>query len=98
MPMNYVLQKVEEMSKKLENLSSSTWRESSRIQKIISETENRLQLLEERTSEAKHESDISKIVTVKLTCDNSVFLQSLDEIEKKVDTIQDKMNQLINKH
>ncbi|MCM1315905.1 MAG: hypothetical protein NC205_00750 [Prevotella sp.] len=35
-----------------------------------------------------------KVVSIKLTCDNSAFLQSLDEIEKKIDKIQEKLNQL----
>ncbi|MDE6501034.1 MAG: hypothetical protein K2K02_09210 [Ruminococcus sp.] len=35
-----------------------------------------------------------KPVSIKLTCDNSAFLQSLDEIGKKIDEIQEKLNQL----
>ncbi|MDE6832787.1 MAG: hypothetical protein K2J39_00850 [Ruminococcus sp.] len=42
------------------------------------------------TSEQKQE----KAVSVKLTCDNSAFLQSLDEIEKKIDRLLEKLNQM----
>lgn len=97
MPMNYVLQKLDELretTEKSERLNLS-FRVDTR--KEICELKDRIKLLEEKTSEVKQESDNSKIANVKLTCDNSAFLQSLDEIEKKVDTIQDKINQLINK-
>lgn len=97
MPMNYVLQKLDELNKEINSINA--WIE--KVNKAsphnvarFRELESRLQLLEEKALEDNQESDSSKIVTVKLTCDNSAFLQSLDEIEKKIDVIQNKMNQL----
>lgn len=94
MPMNYILQKLDELHEANEKAERHNASYRVDIWKEIGELKKRLKSLEGKTSEDKWESANPKVATVKLTCDNSAFLQSLDEIEKKIDTVQDKMNQL----
>ena len=90
----YILQKFDNIEKDIDKLIKKFCENRSNTNESIREIKKRLSLLEGKPFEDRWKAVNPKVSNVKLTCDNSAFLQSLDEIEKKIDIIQEKINEL----
>lgn len=93
MQMDYVLQSLDKLHKENECLNTRLGKIYLDHDKAISDLKNKLEVMNGKTIGNKWKTDKPN-VNIKIACDNSAFLQSLDEIEKKIDTIQNKITQL----